>query len=94
MVLIPVKCPFCESENVVKYGKTKNGKQQYYCRNNECSHGKFSEQYTYNACNPKIKGQIYDLTVNGNGTRAISRILKISKDTVTSTLKKQVISGK
>lgn len=88
MVLISVKCPFCNSDNVVKYGKNSKGIQVYMCKNKECSHGKFPEKYTYRACDPEIKEQIYDLTVNGNGTRAISRILRISKDTVSAALKK------
>jgi transposase-like protein len=88
MVLIPVKCPYCDSDNIVKYGKNSKGIQVYYCRNIECSHKKFPEQYTYKACDPKVKKQIFSLTVNGNGTRSISRILEVSKDTVTAALKK------
>jgi transposase-like protein len=36
----------------------------------------------------KLKKRYLSFTVNGNGTRATARILGISKDTVTSTLKK------
>ena len=89
MVLVAVKCPFCKSEDVKKYGKDKKGKQLYMCKNKECSHTTFPEQYTYNACSPDVKDKIFDLTVNGNGVRAIGRILNISKDTVTAVLKKR-----
>ena len=89
MVLVSVKCPFCGSEDIVKYGKNAKGKQLYMCRNKECSHTTFPEEYTYNACKPTVKDQIFDLTVNGNGTRAIGRILNISNNTVTATLKKK-----
>ena len=89
MVSIPVKCPFCGSEDVVKYGKNARGIQLYMCRNKECGRGKFPEEYAYNACNPDVREKIYELTVNGNGTRAIGRILKISTNTVTSALKKR-----
>jgi len=89
MVLVSVKCPFCGSEDISKYGKNKNGKQLYICKNKECSHTIFPEKYTYNACDPKIKEKIFDLTVNGNGTRAIGRILQISTNTVTAALKKR-----
>ncbi len=89
MVYISVKCPFCSSENIVKYGKNKAGKQLYLCRNQECSHTTFPGEYTYNACKPGVKEAIFDLTVNGNGTRAIGRILGISNNTVTSALKKK-----
>jgi transposase-like protein len=89
MVLVPLKCPFCGSEAIVKNGKTSSGKQRYLCNNEECIRRTFSENYTYKACDPKVKEQIYSMTVNGNGTRAIGRILEISKNTVTATLKKK-----
>jgi transposase-like protein len=89
MVLVSVKCPFCGSDAISKYGKNKSGKQLYICNNKECSHTTFPEEYTYKACNPKIKEQIFDLTVNGNGTRAIGRILQIANNTVTAALKKR-----
>ena len=82
-----MQCPSCCSEDVRKFGK-RNGKQIYKCDNKECTRVTFRQEYTYRACDPKIKSQIFDLTVNGNGTRAIGRVLRISKDTVTSALKK------
>ena len=51
-------------------GKNPEGKQLYMCRNKECSHGEFLEEYSYKVCLPEIKEKIYSLTVNGNGTRA------------------------
>jgi len=73
MALVSVKCPFCESGNVGKYGKNAKGIQMYICKNKECTHKKFSEKYTYNACKPEVKKRIFDLTVNGNGTRATEK---------------------
>jgi hypothetical protein len=32
MVLIPVLCPHCHSDQVIKGGKTKTGKQRYKCK--------------------------------------------------------------
>ena len=90
MVLVPVKCPFCGSESIVKSGQTALGKQRYLCKNKDCSHITFIEDYSNKACDPKVKEQIFELTVNGNGTRATGRILGISKDTVTETLKKKL----
>jgi transposase-like protein len=89
MTLIAMKCPFCNSEEIVKSGKTAEGKQRYSCKNTECPHTTFVENYTYKACDPKVKEKIFELTVNGNGTRATGRILGISKDTVTAALKKR-----
>jgi transposase-like protein len=33
MVLIPVRCLYCQSDQVTKRGKTKAGKQRYRCHN-------------------------------------------------------------
>ena len=89
MVLIAVRCPCCDSDNIVKYGKNSRGKQVYLCKNPDCSRTTFPEGYIYNAYKPNVKEQIFDMTVNGNGTRAIARILGISTNTVTSELKKR-----
>lgn len=87
--MIKVKCPFCGSEKVSKNGHNKTGKQVYNCRNPECSHHNFVEEYTYNAYNPEVCSQVLKMAVNCTGTRATGRILGISKDTVTKILKKQ-----
>ncbi len=49
---ITVRCPFCNSENVSKYGHNKTGKRVYHCKNTECTHNYFVEEYTYKAYNP------------------------------------------
>jgi len=83
------RCPYCGSDNVVKNGKEKNGKQRYVCNNKDCPHTTFIDDYQYNGCDPYIKELILKMTVNGNGTRAIARTLGISTNTVTSELKKK-----
>jgi len=88
MVLEPLKCPFCGSENVSKNGSN-NNKQRYICNNPECSHKTFYEDYTYNACKPNVKKDIIKWSIDGAGIRAISRELGISTDTVISELKKR-----
>ena len=87
MVLIPITCPDCKSDNVGKYGMTETGKQRYICYNDQCKRKTFVENYTYNAYDPDTRSRIFWLTVNGNGTRATARILNIAKDTVTDTLR-------
>ena len=88
MVLVPLTCPQCGSENVATSGFYPNGKQRYTCKNKECSRKIFLASYTNKAYDPKVKRQIFEQTINGSGTRAIARNLGISKDTVTATLKK------
>ena len=36
MVLEPVKCPVCGGTNVIKHGKSGEGKQRYLCQDPEC----------------------------------------------------------
>ena len=88
MVHVPLHCPFCNTEKVTKNG-TSNGKQRYKCHNSECSHKTFYDNYTYNACKPDVKKNIIKMCINGNGTRATARILDISPNTVTATIKKK-----
>ena len=47
MVLISVLCPHCQSDQIIKGGKTKAGKQRYKCQNADCSHYSFQLNLTY-----------------------------------------------
>jgi transposase-like protein len=90
MVQVALKCPHCGSEYVGKNGHSFN-KQRYICKEVGC--GKtFYDEYQYNGCKPDVKRAIIVWSVNGTGTRATARGLSISKDTVTSVLKKRKIS--
>jgi transposase-like protein len=89
MVYIKVLCPYCGSDDVVLHGKNTNGKQRLLCKNEECSHKTFQLAYSHNACKPGVKQQIVDMAMNGSGTRDTGRVLGVSKDTVTSVLKKR-----
>ena len=88
MVLTTVKCPYCKSDDIVKNGK-RNGTQIYMCRNKDCPRTTFSEVYKYKAYEPNVKEKIFDMTVNGSGTRATARVLGIAPNTVTAALKKK-----
>ena len=44
--------------------------------------------HSYNACKKEIKAKIIEMTLNSSGVRDIGRVLRISKDTVSSELKK------
>lgn len=89
MVLEPVCCPSCNSQNVVKNGKSDEGKQRYRCRNAECRRRSFIREYSYRGYLPEIKQQISDMAVNGSGIRDTARVLKISPTTVIEELKKR-----
>ena len=92
MAKIEVKCPYCGQEKVVKYGKSRSGKQKFKCCNDECSRKIFQLEYQYKACEPGMREKIIDMVINGAGTRDIGRVLKVDKDTVTAVLKKRKFS--
>src|SRR5207249_942069 len=89
MVLEPVKCPVCGGTNVIKHGKSGEGKQRYLCQDPEC-HGKtFIRDYSDLGRLPQIKEQIIEMSLNGSGIRDIARVLKISPTTVIEEIKKE-----
>ena len=91
MAMTKIKCIHCESEEVVKNGKRTTGIQSLKCKNcGRC----FQESYLNNGAKPETKRMIISMSVNGSGIRDISRVLKISKDTVMKTLKKRKRSSR
>jgi transposase-like protein len=89
MVLIPVHCPHCQSEQVIKGGKTQVGTQRYKCQNVDCPHYSFQLDLTYKGRSPAIKERIIDMALNGSGIRDTARVLQISPTTVINELKKR-----
>ena len=85
MAEVKVKCPYCNTDEVVKYGKSKRGEQKYRCK--ACKKT-FMLEYKNRAYEPGMKEKIIEMVMNGAGTRDTGRVLKISKNTVTNTLKK------
>ena len=90
MALIPVCCPHCGSDQVVKRGKTENKKQRYYCQNPNCPEKTFILDYQYQGCLLEVKKKIIDMALNGSGIRDTTRVLKISPTTVINELKKGI----
>ena len=89
MGLMPVLCPHCHSDQVIKGGKTKAGQQRYKCQNTDCPYYSFQRDLLYKGRAPAIKEQIVDMRLNGNGSRDTARGLKISTTTVINALKKK-----
>ena len=89
MVLIPVRCPHCRSEHIIKGGKTKAGTQPYKCLNTTCPSYSFQLDLIYKGRCPTIKEQIVDMALNGSGIRDMARVLQISPNIVLKELKKE-----
>jgi len=88
VVLIPVRCPHCGSDHVVKRGKTENAKQRYRCQQPKCQAQTFSLDYDYQGYLPEVKKRIIDMALNGGGIRDPARVLESSPNPVISELKK------
>ena len=80
-----IQCPHCQNTDLQKNGKCITGTQRWYCK--RCKKY-FRLEYSYNACKQGVREKIIEMTMNSSGVRDIGRVLKISKDTVCSVLKK------
>ncbi len=86
MAYEPIACPHCDSESVVKNGKTANQKQNYLCKG---CRKQFIRDYTDNGSDQKTKELIIPMTLNSSGIRDISRVLKLSPNTVLKTIREE-----
>lgn len=89
MATVEVKCPYCGETNVNKYGKSQTGAQRYRCFNKDCAQKTFILDFKNNGCRPGIEEKIIDMAANASGIRDTARVLKVSKQKVSDTLKKQ-----
>src|ERR1041385_6989523 len=83
-----IKCLHCQSEAIVKYGKTSNGKARFRCQQTAQCGRMFLQTYAYSGCLPTVKQQIVEMTLNGSGIRDIVRVLQVGPNTVLKELKK------
>nr|WP_239452877.1 hypothetical protein [Flavobacterium tistrianum] len=83
--LVVMNCSKNKEQKVIKNGRTKNNKQQYYCK--MCSH-RFIEYYTNQAYKLDINEKIVQLTKEGLGIRSMARILEI----LAAALLKRIVS--
>ncbi len=89
MILQPIYCPYCNGTNLVKNGKTSQGKQRFICRESRCERGTFIFDYSYPASNRKVKQQIGDMALNRSGVRDPDLVLHVSPSTVIRELKQK-----
>ncbi len=89
MVLIPVRCLYCQSTQVTKRGRTKTAKQRYRCHNPDCTHQSFLLDPAYKGRLPAVKQQVIEMSLNASGIRDTARALQISTSAVLKELKKK-----
>ena len=90
MAAAVVRCPHCQSEAVVKYGRASNGKERFRCQQRSRCGRTFLRSYAYPGGLPTGKRQIVEMTLNGSGVRDIARVLQVGPNTVIKEIKKSV----
>ena len=89
MTFIAVQCPHCQSEQIVKRGKTRRGNPTLPLSEHRCAKGSFLLDYCNRGCLPEVKQTIIDMSLNASGIRDTARSLRICPNTVLSELKKK-----
>ena len=81
--MINLKCIHCQSENLVRNGKTHNGKQRYLCH--DC--GKMSrDNPQHNGYRPEEREQILRAYQERSSLRGLTRTFGVARNTVTKWL--------
>ena len=89
MIAQALHCPHCHGTDIVRHGKTPQGKQRYRCRETSCQGRTFLRDYSYPGQSQRIKDQIVDMAMNASGIRDTARVLHVSPTTVIQELKKR-----
>ena len=89
MLFQVIHCPNCYDTELVKFGKTRQGKQRFQCRSVTCEGRTFILDHSYPGRSREVKQQIIDMAMNGSGIRDTARVLHISPSTVINELKKR-----
>jgi transposase-like protein len=89
MIIQVLHCPNCQGTDIVKHGKSPEGKQRYKCRETACDGRTFILDYAYPGQSRQVKQQIVDMALNGSGVRDTARVLHVSPSTVIRELKKR-----
>ena len=86
MITQVLHCPTCQGRDLVKHGKSPEGKQQTACDGRT-----FIWDYADAGQSCQVKQQIVDMALNGSEIRNTARVLHVSPSTVIRELKKKNI---
>src|SRR5262249_11328060 len=89
MIIQMLHCPNCQGTDIVRYGKTRQGKQRYRCREKCCAGRTFLLEYAYAGQSPEVKQQIVDMSMNASGMRDTAPALHVRPNAVLAELKKR-----
>jgi transposase-like protein len=89
MVTQVLHCPSCQGTDIVRHGKTPQGKQRYRCRQCLDRGRPFLLDYSYPGQSSSIKEQMVEMAMNASGIRDTARVLHVSPTTVIKELNKR-----
>ena len=92
MITQLLHCPHCQGIDIVKNGKTSQGKQRFLCREEPCDGRTFILDYSYAGQSSQVKQQVIEMALKGSGIRDTARVLQISTSTVIKELKKRSLN--
>ena len=87
MMFIAIRCLHCQSEQIVKRGKTARGTQRYVCQNTLWTKGSVLLDACHRGCVPAGKHTSIDRRLHASGVRETARSLPICPTTVLRALK-------
>jgi transposase-like protein len=73
MIMQVLHCPHCQGTDIIRHGKTRQGKQRYCCQETVCDGRTFLVDYSYAGHSAEIKQQIVDMAMNASGIRDTAR---------------------
>ncbi len=82
MAVVEVRCPDCDSLNVVKYGKQPNGAQRFVCQNPPCKRRIFLLNYQAKPRPSETRQHIIDLALSGADIDETAHLLNLPKEVV------------
>ena len=82
-----ITCPDCQSESVIRHGRTQTGYQRYLCK--RCQ-GTFSDA-PERGHTPQFKEHVLATYQERASMRGIQRVFKISRNTLTKWLRSCVV---
>lgn len=88
MITITLKCHHCGSEKLVRDGRTRNGKQRYWCQGCQRSSRDAPQPTGYSEAEQE---QILKAYEERSSLRGLERVFGVSRKTVSTWLKKRAL---
>lgn len=85
MVSVTLNCPDCQSQNIIRFGKTTGGYARFRCKDCKRTFSEAPER----GPTPEFKEQVLAAYQERSSMRGIARVFHISRNTLTKWLKEK-----